>query len=284
MSACRHIVDMVNSRTVQRVSSWERSNVRKSYLVLALFLVNLVALVLANQAFLSRASSEGRGEEALVYGASEVINVDGDVSLGEAENRMFWNPHSTGLNDVSTWTVTFANETEIFLKTGSKEAGHVAAGAWWTTGFKSKSRFPLHATGPQRVLVSFRACVGAVKCETGGEWLRIALACAVKRSDGGVVYTEMDFWDSVAAMRHPSGDLRFGGDVVYRGGDVVEYKVDQSVVGEWRSYSLDLTRRIDSAWGVGPGDLLESVYVVVEVEGSVSVALKVDDLWITRLS
>jgi hypothetical protein len=94
----------------------------------------------------------------------------------------------------------------------------------------------------------------------------------------------MDFWDSVAAMRHPSGDLRFGGDVVYRGGDVVEYKVDQSVVGEWRSYSLDLTRRIDSAWGVGPGDLLESVYVVVEVEGSVSVALKVDDLWITRLS
>jgi hypothetical protein len=30
--------------------------------------------------------------------------------------------------------------------------------------------------------------------------------------------------------------------------------------------------------------MLESVYVVVEVEGGVTVALKVDDLWITRLS
>jgi hypothetical protein len=105
----------------------------------------------------------------------------------------------------------------------------------------------------------------------------------MKRCDGTVVYTEMDFWDSAAAMRHPSGDVRFGGDVLYRGGDVVEYKVDQAAVGEWRSYSLDLTGRIDSAWTLVPGDLLESVYVVIEAEGGVTAALKVDDLWIMRL-
>lgn len=257
---------------------------RKSYLVLVLFLVNLVALVLANRALLGRAGSEAGGEGAFVYGGGEVINVDGDVSLGEAENRVFWNPHSTRLTGASVWGVTFLNEAGMFLRTVAGEAGHVAAGAWWTAGFKSKSRFPLFVAERERVLVSFRACVGVVDCETGGEWLRVALACAVKRGDGGVVYTEMDFWDSAAAMRHPSGDVQFGGDVVYKGGDVVEYKVDQAVVGEWKNYSLDLTRRIDSAWGLRPGDLLESVYVVVEVEGGVTVALKVDDLWITRLS
>jgi len=270
-----------NSSTREQLG---RSSVRKSYLVFVLFLVNFLALVLANQAFLSRASLDPGDGEGFAYGAGEVINMDGDVSLSEAENRMFWNPHSIGLSDVSTWTVTFVNETEMFLETGSQEAGHVAAGAWWTTGFKSKVRFPLRVAEAQRVLVSFRACVGVVDCETGGEWLRIALACAVKRGDGGIVYTEMDFWDSEAAMRHSSGNVRLGGDVVYEGGDVVEYKVDQAVVGEWRNYSLDLTRRIDSAWGLRPGDLLESVYVVVEAEGSVTVALKVDDLWIARLS
>lgn len=257
---------------------------RKSYLVLVLFLVNLAALVLANRALLGRVSSEAGGEGTFVYGAGDVINVDGDVSLGEGENRVFWNPHSTGLTGASVWRVTFLSEAEVFLKTVAGEAGHVAAGAWWTAGFKAKSRFPLYAAGPERVLVSFRACVGVVDCETVGEWLRIALACAVKRGDGEVVYTEMDFWDSAAAMRHPSGNVQFGGDLVYKGGDVVEYKVDQTVVGEWKNYSLDLTRRIDSAWGLRQGDMLESVYVVVEVEGGVTVALKVDDLWITRLS
>jgi hypothetical protein len=290
MSACRHIVDTVNSRTVQHVNSWVRSmrlvrsSVRKCCLLLVLFVVNFLVLVLTSHAFVSRASSEAGAEEALAYGADEVVNVDGDVSLSEAENRICWNPHVVGLTNASAWTVTFANEMVMSLETGPQEAGHVAAGAWWTTGFKSKSRIPLCALEPQRILVSFRAVVVAVHCQTGDEWLRIALACAVRRGDGTVVYTEMDFWDSSVAMRHSAGDVRFGGDVVYRGGDVVEYKIDQAVVGEWESYSFDLTRRIDSAWTLRQGDLLESVYVVVEVEGSVSVALKVDDLWIARLS
>jgi hypothetical protein len=160
----------------------------------------------------------------------------------------------------------------------------VAAGAWWTGAFKPKSSLPLYDSEPQVFSASFHACLEAVHCKTGGEWLRLALACAVKRGDGGVVYTEMDFWDSAAAMRHVTGDLPFGGNVVYRGGDVVEYKVDQIGIGKWRNYTLDLTGRVDSAWGLKPGDMLESVYVVVEAEGSVYVSLRIDDLWITRVS
>jgi len=94
----------------------------------------------------------------------------------------------------------------------------------------------------------------------------------------------MDFWDSPKTLRHPSGNIRFGGDVVYRGGDVVEYKIDQLIIGEWTNYSLDLTQFIDRAWSIKPGDLLESVYVVVETIGvSVELSMKIDDLWITQV-
>ena len=133
MSARGHIVYTVNSTTVERISSWERWNVRRSGLVLVLFLANFPALVLASQAFLGRASSEAGGKEALVY--AEVVNVDGDVSLSEGQNKICWNPHSTGLTAESAWTVSFENEVRVFLKTGAREAGHVAVGAWWSTIF-----------------------------------------------------------------------------------------------------------------------------------------------------
>jgi hypothetical protein len=94
----------------------------------------------------------------------------------------------------------------------------------------------------------------------------------------------MDFWDSPNTLKHPSGNLKFGGNTVYRGGDVVEYKIDQAIIGEWISYSLDLTQYINMAWSLRSGDVLESVYVVIETMGAaVEVKVKVDDLWITRL-
>lgn len=92
----------------------------------------------------------------------------------------------------------------------------------------------------------------------------------------------MDLWDSPNTLRHPSGNIKFGGNIVYRGGDVVEYKIDQAIISEWTNYSLDLTWFIDRAWSLKPGDMLESVYVVVETMGvPVEVTVEVDDLWIT---
>lgn len=214
----------------------------------------------------------------------EIININGDVSLAEDQNRIHWNPHSTGLTNASIWKVTFKNETEIFLKTSTGEAGHVATGAWWTTSFKSNEKLPLYTSKPAELLANFNINIVAVQYESDGEWLRIALACAVQRGDGSVVYTEMDFWDSPNTLRHPAGNIRFGGNIVYQGGDVVEYKIDQAATGRWRSYCLNLTEYIDATWTLKPGDMLESVYIVIEASGvAANVTVKVDDLWITRL-
>ena len=211
----------------------------------------------------------------------EIVNVDGDVSLSEAQDRLCWNPHSTGLTNASTWTVTFENETDIFLETGPNEAGHVATGAWWTTSFESNEKLPLYTSKPVQVVACFRADVLNADCESGNEWLRIALACAVQRLNGSVVYTEMDFWDSPTVLACQAGNIGSGGNIVYKGGNVVEYKMDQATLGEWMNYSVDLTGQINSAWSLKPGDALESVYVVAEVIGATLVAVKVDDLWIT---
>jgi len=223
-------------------------------------------------------------ESGSTSSAVRTINIDGDVSLSEAQDRIHWNPHAIGYTTTTGWNVTFKEEAELFLKTTTDEAGHVAIGSWWTTSFDSGKKLPLYASKPMRLRVSFRVNVAAIYYKASDEWLRIALACAVQCNDGSVVYTEMDFWDSPNTLRHPSGNIRFGGDLVYRGGDVVEYKIDQLIIGEWTNYSLDLTQFIDRAWSIEPGDMLESVYVVVETMGvSVEVSMKVDDLWITQV-
>jgi hypothetical protein len=256
---------------------------KKNHPLLLVFLIIPPALLLTNCNISGQAAATSSANQPLVQATGATINLDGDVSLTETQNKAYWNPHSTGLTDASVWRVTFNGETEISLKTVPTEAGHVATGAWWTTSFKSKSRIPLCDTRPRQLLASFRVNIASLSCETGNEWLRIALACAVKRSNGAVVYTEMDFWDSTNVTNNPAGNIRFGGNTIYQGGDVVEYKIDQLCTGQWARYSLDLTRQVDSAWSLKPGDSLESVYVVVEVIGSVSVTLKVDDLFITQL-
>ncbi|MEM3627642.1 MAG: hypothetical protein QXZ25_06415, partial [Candidatus Bathyarchaeia archaeon] len=43
---------------------------------------------------------------------NSIININGDVSLAEDQNRIHWNPHTTGLTNASLWNVTFKNETE----------------------------------------------------------------------------------------------------------------------------------------------------------------------------
>jgi len=223
-------------------------------------------------------------ETTLTFKTIDAINIDGDVSKDQVQNKIYWNPHSTGLTNASDWNVTFKNEVQILLRTRTGEAGHVATGAWWTTSFKSNTKLPLYTSKPIKLMANFRVNVVTVRYEADNEWLRIALACAIQRSDGSVAYTEMDFWDSPNTLKHPSGNLKFGGNTVYRGGDVVEYKIDQAIIGEWISYSLDLTQYINRAWSLRSGDVLESVYVVIETMGAaVEVKVKVDDLWITRL-
>lgn len=256
---------------------------KKNLLPLLVLLIILPAILITNCNISGQAAATSSANQPLAQGTGETINQDGDVSLTEAENRAYWNPHSTGLTNTSAWAVTFNNETEISLKTAPTEAGHVATGAWWTTSFKSKALIPLYDTKPRQLLASFRANIASINCQTGNEWLRIALASAIRRSNGAVVYTEMDFWDSTNVTNNPAGNIKTGGNTIYQGEDVVEYKIDQLCTGQWARYSLDLTRQVDSAWSLKPGDSLESVYVVVEVIGSVSVTLKVDDLFITQL-
>ena len=212
------------------------------------------------------------------------MNVDGDVAFSLEQNRACWNPHSTGLTDASTWQATFEEEAEISLKTSANETGHVATGAWWTTSFITKEKLPLFTSKPVQISASLRIKLVEIDCRKGNEWIRIALACAVQRNDGTVVYTETDIWDSPAALRSPNGNVPLGGNTVYRGGDVVEYKIDQAAIGEWKNYSVDLTKHIDSAWSLKSGDVLESAYIVVEIIGEVSVTVKIDDFWLTRLN
>jgi hypothetical protein len=54
-------------------------------------------------------------------------------------------------------------------------------------------------------------------------------------------------------------------------------------LGTWKTYTLDITANIDQAWTIKPGDLLESVYIVIETANTpTQVALLIRNLWITQ--
>jgi hypothetical protein len=247
-----------------------------------IFLTALTALLIVNSIFPNQTATYSKENPLLAVTPQTpgVINVDGDVSMSEQLNRIYWNPHCVGLSNASDWKVTFNNETEILLKTAADEAGHVATGAWWTTNFISKQKIQLYNQKQLCVQASFRANVVVAKGASDHEWIRIALACAVQRNDGSVVYTEMDFYDSPSVLSCPSGNISSGGNVIYKGGDVVEYKIAQIVLGTWANYSLELTDYIDHGWLLKPGDMLESVYIVVEIIGETHTLIGIDDLWI----
>jgi hypothetical protein len=209
-----------------------------------------------------------------------VLNVDGDVSFPAVDDRRVWNPHVCGFTGDVVWNLSFDETVAIALKTVSSEGGHVAAGMWWTSGFVDGVKIPLADT---QIHVDFDVRVSRFEYEAPGDWLRIALACAVQRDSGDVVYTELDVLDSPATQQHSWGNIRWGGDVIYQFGDVVEFKVDALPLGVWRHYQLDLTAYIDRAWQIRAGDRLESVYLVVESDRTpVDVLVEVDNLWIKR--
>jgi hypothetical protein len=250
---------------------------RKRYLPFLLLAASLPTILFANVQTSSNANVQPRTANA------ETINIDGDLTLSPEQNRARWNPHAVGLTNASKWQITFNNETEMQLTTTPTETGHIATGAWWTTSFKSKEKLSMYTLGPMNIAASFRINVLTADLYSGKEWLRIALACAIQRSDSSVVYTEMDLWDSPTVLAHPSGNIGLGGNIVYRGGDAIEYKVDQMATSQWRSYALNLTQCINDAWQLKPGDLLESVYFVVEAAGALNATVRADDLQIVRL-
>ena len=223
----------------------------------------------------------GTTQLALGEGRSwEVINVDGDISLPAVEDRKFWNPHVYGFSPEIEWNISFDETVSITLQTSDGEGGHVATGMWWISGFEEGIKIPLNNLGIQ---VEFDVKVSKFTYEASGDWLRIALACAVQRSNGEVVYTELDFLDSPGTLQHEKGNILLGGDVIYQFGDVVEFRIDEIPLQEWRHYQIDLTSYIERAWKISEGDRLESVYIVVESDRSpVDVMLEVDNLWIFK--
>jgi hypothetical protein len=209
-----------------------------------------------------------------------VLNVDGDVSFPAVDDRRVWNPHICGFTQDAVWNVSFGESVAITLRTVSGEGGHVAAGMWWTAGFVDGEKIPLADT---QIQVDFDVRVSRFAYDAPGDWLRIALACAVQRGSGDVVYTELDVLDSPETQLHPRGTIPWGGDVIYQFGDVVEFKVDELPLVVWRHYQLDITGYIDRAWQIRAGDRLESVYLVVESDRTpVDVLVEVDNLWIKR--
>ena len=208
----------------------------------------------------------------------QVINIDGDVSLHAFEDRKFWNPHVYGFSPEMEWNISFDETVSITLQTSDGEGGHVATGMWWTSSFEEGIKIPLNNLGIQ---VEFDVKVSKFTYEAPGDWLRIALACAVQRSNGEVVYTELDILDSPGTLQHEKGNILLGGDVIYQFGDVVEFRIDEIPLQVWRHIQIDLTSYIERAWKIREGDRLESVYIVVESERvPVEVILEVDNLWI----
>lgn len=207
------------------------------------------------------------------------INVDGDLSLSAEVDTGFWNYHTVGFEDGVRWAANFSDEVTVELLTSRGDSGHLAAGMWWTEGFVEGRKIPIDT---KDIRVDFDIIIEKFIYNPPGEWLRVALACAVQRLDGSVVYTELDILDSPNTLRHPNGSTQRGGDIIFKGGDVVEYRIDEIPLRKWRHYSLNLTRFIDRAWMIEEGDKLESVYIVIESElNPVEVELKIDNMWIT---
>ncbi|MEM3788346.1 MAG: hypothetical protein QXN95_00560 [Candidatus Bathyarchaeia archaeon] len=224
------------------------------------------------------------------------MNVDGDLEFDALQDACFWHPHSAGGNMAEKiggeWNASFGDYATLVLEASEEKFGHVAAGAWWLdwaeAGF---SKVPLNQT----IIVSVDIRVRTAN-HTGKAWLRIAVASAFQdlKSIGGysVKYTELDIYDNQQALSHPQGNIKNGGNIIFKGGDVVEFKYDFIPLGEWKHYEFNLTRWHENAWGnIAKTGLLESVYIVMEVDcresagyaGTAYAVVDVDNLLVYQL-
>jgi hypothetical protein len=226
-----------------------------------------------------------------------VFNVDGDLAFDAFQDAGFWHPHSAGGNLAQTmgseWNTTLEGYATLVLKACEGKYGHIAAGTWWFDWAKADfSRVPLNQT----IMVSVDIRVRMANY-SGKAWLRMAIASAFQDPnsiDGyNVKYTELDFYDNPQAPSHPQGNIKNGGNTIFRGGDVVEFRYDSISLGEWTHYEFNLTKWHENAWGnTAKTGLLESVYIVIEVDcresegygGTAYATVDVDNLWIYRLT
>ncbi|MEM1552568.1 MAG: hypothetical protein QXS01_02870 [Candidatus Bathyarchaeia archaeon] len=131
---------------------------------------------------------------------------------------------------------------------------------------------------------------------TGRAWLRIAIASAFQDPESigghGAKYTELDLYDNQQALSHPQGNIKNGGNKIFQGRDVVEFKYDSIPLGEWKHYEFNLTKCHEKAWSsIAKIGLLESVYIVIEVDcresagyaGTAYAIVDVNNLWIYKL-
>ena len=242
---------------------------QKRMLALPIILTILTALPLISNALTTKQTQ------------TTIINTDGDLSLSEQENRQQWNPHTCGFLPETQATVTYTNHTAtIHLKKTTLEPGHIATGAWWTTSFQTRQKTPIYNT---HIQATFQALLTQAAYTPGNEWLRIALASAVQRADGLITYTELDFYDSPNTQNHPTGNINQGGSIIYKGADIVEYKTPQIPLNQWTNFTFDITNHINQAWNTKPGDLLESVYIVIETANTpTEITSLTTTLWLTQ--
>jgi hypothetical protein len=211
------------------------------------------------------------------------LNSDSDFSEDSLTDDAYYNPHLYG--DIDTWSIDFTDYMTLMVDSVSVDSGHIAAGTWyynWTAISETQpDRIPLNNT----FILDTDVRICALNY-TDGAWLRVAFAAAFcdryNTSGYGVKYTELDIYDNpLGALNSSSGDAVGGGNVIYQGQDVVEFRVaNVSVSDTWSHFTWNLTQYINAAWGdmVANNEFkLESVYCVIEVIGETSVTVDVDN-------
>lgn len=152
------------------------------------------------------------------------------------------------------------NAKVIIAKLDLNDYGNIAVGSWF-----------IGRNIPAYKGISLKVNVRINKASNISGWVRIALVCAVNFL-GKTLYTELDIWDSPY--------IKVNDKVVYKGGNVIELKYDQIIIGEWKRYTINFTECILKAWGsnVLYSSTLESIYLVVEFDrgslGSISIDIR----------
>jgi hypothetical protein len=210
-----------------------------------------------------------------------------EVSYGSTEKTVITpngdNPSAGGWSKANTtpftWWINFTDKADMYLG-GNNILENIATGFWWGS-FPNGNKYPIDDIQTLEAVVD----INVIRADySDNDWLRYAIDTAVVRNNGplcsnySVIYTELDFWDSPAALHHPNGNINQGGDTIFAGGNVVEYKIDNwenRPLNQWKHYHIDFLPYINSTLktlcngvGIQSGDKLESVYVVIETNSS----------------
>jgi len=235
------------------------------------------------------------GYDPTFPGNYTTLNVDGNVSATSTLNHTYyWNPHSMNtvngalvLADLNSWSIDFLEGyARLILDSNSTDAGHIAAGSWYST-WNTSDLFGVQARQPlanSTYMLSFDMRIVNVTYNPTS-WLRIAMAvswCDPTNNTGWAVkYVERDLYDNSIALNHSQGNAGHAGNLVFKGGDVIEYQYDMLPMNSWRHFDWNISQYIEAGWGNVSADArLESAYVVIEVENVTHSEVDVNNLWL----